>query len=183
MDLSIGYIFSQVFVVVYYVLLIFTYQTKSRKKILVLNTVALIVNGFSYYLLRAYSGFAMMGLGIVRNVMFFYSEKQKDETINKKDIIELTVLIGLSLILSYFTYDGLLSLMAVVATMTYTVSIWQKNTKVYKILGLVVGIAGITYNIYIKSILGIVFESLLWLSALVGVIREKVRREDFQKSY
>lgn len=183
MDLSIGYIFSQVFVVVYYVLLIFTYQTKSRKKILVLNTVALIVNGFSYYLLRAYSGLAMMGLGIVRNVMFFYSEKQKDDTINKKDIIELTILIGLSLILSYFTYDGLLSLMAVVATMTYTLSIWQKNTKVYKFLGLVVGVAGITYNIYIKSILGIVFESLLWLSALVGVIREKVRSEEFQKSY
>ena len=63
-------------------------------------------------------------------------------------------------------------MMSVVATMLYTYSVWQKKTNVYKILGIIIEIVWIIYNIYISSIMGIVLHVLLSMSAIIGFIRE-----------
>ena len=62
--------------------------------------------------------------------------------------------------------------MSVLATMLYTYSIWQKKTSVYKILGIIIEVIWIIYNIYIFSIFGIIVEIFLTISAIVGSIRE-----------
>lgn len=149
---------------------------KDYKKILLANTLAFIVIGISYFCLEAYTGLAMAVLGIIRNCLFYIDKTReaKEDKITKWNIIELCTLFLLSIILSIWTYEGPLSLMSVVATMTYTVSIWQKNTKVYKILGIPTSIAGIIYNVFIKSFLGIIFESCTLISALFGLLKERI---------
>lgn len=164
----VTYVISQIMVAINYLLMIASYQLKDHNKILVYNLLSLLAAGMSYFLLSAYAGIAMTLIGIIRNLILFVHEKKG----NKTNIIELIILFILSGILLSFTYDGPLSLMTFVATMTYTVSIWQKNTKVYKILGIPISIAGITYNVYIKSILGAAFESVSLMSAIIGFIRE-----------
>jgi len=67
--------------------------------------------------------------------------------------------------------------MSVAATMIYTISIWQKNTKVYRLLGIPIGVAGMLYSVYIKSILGIVFEGFSFISAVIGSFREILKRK------
>lgn len=171
--MDIVYIFSQVCVLIYYLLVISTYQIKERKTILCLNMIAMAVMGISYFCLAAYSGLAMVVLGLVRNVMFFVDEitGKTSDKITKRNVGELCILIVMAIGFSFLTYEGPLSLMSVVATMTYTVSIWQKNTKVYRVLGIPIGVAGITYNAYIKSVLGVIFEVLSLISAVVGYLR------------
>lgn len=179
MEISPIYIFSQICVIMYYILVIATYQIKSRKKILIMNMVGLIIMGISYFCLSAYSGVSMVILGIVRNTMFYIDEVKgkNSEKITKHNVVELTILIVLAAIFSIFTYEGLLSLMSVAATMIYTISIWQKNTKVYRLLGIPIGVAGILYNVYIKSILGIVFEGFSFISAAIGSFREIFKKK------
>ena len=63
--------------------------------------------------------------------------------------------------------------MSVAATMLYTYSVWQKNTKVYKWLGVPVSLCWITYNIYISSLFGIILETVLMTSAIIGYLRER----------
>ena len=100
----------------------------------------------------------------------------KRDEITKKDIIILIVLTAISIVSSIFTYDGFLSLFIVFATMLYTYSVWQKKTNVYKFCGIPIGIMLITYNLYIKSLFGIILETILMVSSTTGYILEIIRK-------
>lgn len=170
----VTYILSQVFIIINYIFLVMTYQSKSRKNILIYNLGALNATGISYIFLSAYSGLAMVVVAIIRNVIFIIDEKKNGKS-NKngtKDYIILAILYIISIISAIFTYNGILSMMSVIATMLYTYSVWQKNTKIYKTLGIPIGIMWIIYNIYIFSIFGIILEVVLAISSIIGYIRE-----------
>lgn len=172
--MTITYILSQIFIIINYIFLIMTYQSKSRKNILIYNIIALISTGLSYVFLSAYSGLAMTIVAVIRNIIFMIDEKKNGikEKNEAKDYIILAVLYIISIISAIFTYNGILSMMSVVATMLYTYSVWQKNTKIYKMLGLPVSIIWIIYNIYIFSIFGIILEVILSISAIIGYMKE-----------
>ena len=176
MELSLTYILSQVFIIINYILLVCTYQAKSRKTILILNICSLTSAGISYICLSAYTALAMAIVSIFRNVVFIINEKKNGITdkITKNEIYMLLVIYALTIILASVTYDGILSLMSVAATMLYTYSVWQKSTKLYKWLGVPVCILWVTYNIYIKSLFGIICEFILMTSAIIGLIRENI---------
>lgn len=179
MELTLEYILSQVFIIISYLLLMLSYQAKSRKNILVLSNISIVANGISYVFLQAYTGLAMCFVALFRNIIFMVDEKRngKSDKISKKDIIILVVLYLISLVSTVFTYDGFLSLLSVFATMLYTYSVWQKKTTIYKILGLPIGILWIAYNIYIMSIFGIILESILTISAIYGYFKEKKNKQ------
>ena len=174
MELTIAYIVSQIFVIINRVLLIVSYQLKNRKNILIVSLLALLANGVVYILLSAWSGLAMVFVAIVRNIIFMLDEKKngKSQKITKKDVGILVVLYVISIISAIFTYEGILSMMSVVATMLYTYSVWQKKTKVYKILGIIIESVWIIYNIYICSIMGVILNISLLISASIGFNRE-----------
>jgi len=181
MELTLTYVLSQIFIIINYVLLMATYQVKSRKTILLFNFGAIIATGISYIFLSAWSGLAMVIVAIIRNIIFMLDEKKngRSEQITRKDIVILMVLYVISIISAIYTYEGFLSLMSVFATMLYTYSVWQKKTSVYKILGIIIEIIWIIYNIYIFSIFGIIVEIFLLISAIIGIIREyKVQKEN-----
>ena len=173
--MTITYILSQIFIIINYIFLVMTYQSKNRKNILIFNFVALIASALSYMFLSAYSGLAMTIVAIIRNIIFIIDEKKngKSEKNQTKDYIILAILYIISIISGILTYNGILSMMSVIATMLYTYSVWQKSTKIYKILGIPVGIIWIIYNIYIFSVFGIILETILAISAVIGYIKER----------
>lgn len=169
------YILSQIFIIISYLFLACTYQAKNRKKILIFNFASLIATGLSYAFLSAYSGLAMVFVAIIRNIIFIIEEKRncKNDKNGTKDYIILAVLYLISIVFAILTYNGILSMMSVVATMLYTFSVWQKNIKMYKLLGMPIEAIWIVYNIYIFSIFGIILESILEISTVIGYLREK----------
>ena len=169
------YILSQLFIVIECILLATSYQSKSRKKIVLFNLFSLISAGISYMLLSAYSGFAMIIIAIIRNIIFILDEKKngKRNTNGKNDYIILAFLLFLSFIAAFFTFRGILSMLSVVASTLYTISVWQKNTKVYKVLGIPIATLWMLYNIYIFSILGIILETIILISSIIGYVKEK----------
>ena len=174
MELTITYILSQVFTIIMYILLATTYYLKDRKKILVLNFLGLVANIVVYILLNAWTGFAMTVVALIRNIIFILDENKngKRQNITRADIIILVILYVISVVSAVFTYDGFFSLLSVFATMLYTYSVWQKNTKIYKLLGIPTGILWISYNVYIMSIFGIILESVLLICSIIGYVLE-----------
>lgn len=164
------YILSQIFTILTYIFLASTYLLKSRKKILIINFISLIANALAYIFLNAWTGVAMCLVALIRNIIFLIDEKKKTNKITKKDIIVLIILYIISVISALFTFDGHLSLLSVIATMLYTYSVWQKKPKTYKLLGIPVGILWILYNIYVKSLFGIILESILLVFSTIGYI-------------
>ena len=179
MELTITYIISQIFTIINYTLVASTYYYKNRKTILIINFLSVVAEGCSYLFLQAYTEFAMCIVALIRNLIFVIDERKnhKQDTISKKDIMILITLYGIIIFSVIFTYDGILSLLSVVATMLYTYSVWQKKTKVYKLLGMPIGVLWILYNIFIKSIFGILLESILLLCSITGYILEKKKIE------
>ena len=173
------YIVSQVFVIITYILLVITYQVKKRKSILIISFISLITQAATFLLLEAYSGLIMCGVAAIRNIIFLIQENKnggKSEKINKVDVGILIILYAISVASAFITYDGFWSLFSVFATMLYTYSVWQKNTTVYKIFGILVGLLWIIYNIYIFSVFGIVCESILTISAVIGLLNVKKKK-------
>ena len=125
--------------------------------------------------LSAYTGIAMMIISILRNLLFLYNEKRngKSKKITRDDIYTLIFIYLLTIIFTIFTYNGFLSLMCVFATMIYTYSVWQKSTKMYKYFGILVSICWLIYNIYIRSLFGIVFEFILLCAVIIGIIKDR----------
>lgn len=170
MELTTTYIISQVFTIVMYGLLAITYYVKNRKTVLVISFLSLIANAIAYILLKAYSGLAMCVIALIRNIYFLMDEKKngKQDEITKKDIFVLAILYIISIVSAVFTYEGFLSLLSVFATMLYTYSVWQKKTSIYKLCGIPVGILWVAYNLYVKSVFGVILEGILLVSSSIG---------------
>lgn len=170
MELTVNYILSQIFTILMYVLLAITYYVKDRKKVLIISFLSLIANAIAYVLLNAYTGLAMCIVALVRNIYFLIDEKKfgKSDKITKKDVIVLIIIYIAIVISTMLTYEGFLSLLSVFATMLYTYSVWQKKTSVYKLCGIPVGILWVLYNLYVKSVFGVILEGILLVSSGIG---------------
>lgn len=85
--MEVIYIISQIFVIIQYSFIIATYYVRTKKEILIFNTLSAISAVISFLCLKAYSGCMMSFVSIFRNLLFF-NMKEKDKT---KLIIVLTL--------------------------------------------------------------------------------------------
>ena len=177
MEWTITYIISQILTIVKYILLGTTYYVKNRKKILLFNFSSIIVTSIIFILLKAWSGLATAVISFLANVIFLIDEKKygKKEKNNKHDYIILIGIYILFMICSIITYQGIPSMFSIIAGMVFIYSMWQKKTKIYKLLGIVTSAFWMAYNIFIMSILGILFESFIFISSIIGYLLEKRR--------
>lgn len=160
------YILSQVFVIMSYLFLINTYQVKSSKKmILILNIVACLFSAMGFFFLNAYIGCAMSLVAVLRNILF------ARKNLNKMDSLIITIVI--ILLLSLYTYENIFSLLPIIATVLYSLSVWQDSNKLYKLFGIPIEVCWLSYHIYVQSLFGIILESLLFISVIIGIKRKE----------
>lgn len=177
---TVEYTMSQVLIVIVYALICITYFLKNRNRILIINILAHICQAFSFLLLNGLTGVAMNFVYIIRDSFFVIDEKnRKSNHLNKKDYIILLILILIIICLTCLNYNGLGSLLSVVATIISTIAIWQKKTKYYKLLGIPVSIAWLGYYIFLKSLFGIILESILLICIIVGFIIENNKTKNY----
>lgn len=172
MSISLPYILSQILVIVYYLIYSYTFHLKDSKKILIFGIIATVISSISYLLLNAYTGMAMCFVAIIRNLLF---TKDKNSTFN------LILIFVLTLIASIFTFNSYFCLFNIIATLIYTYALWQKNTKTYKLLGIIVNGLMIVYDIYIQSIFGVVLISVAFISSIVGYLKENKTNKSNQE--
>lgn len=167
-----SYIISQILVVIMYVFLGISYFSKERNKILISNIFAHIFQTISPLFLNGYTG-AMMGfIMVVRDGILYVDNKLNKNENRKKDIFILCILLIMIIIGTIFTYDGVLSLLSVFATLVLLFGIWQKDSNKYKIYGFIGSILWLLYYIYLKSIFAIVLESLLCICTVIAYLKE-----------
>lgn len=194
------YIWSQILTLIEYGLLGATYFAKRRKLVVVLDIVSMMAGIGAYILLGADLGLVMSVVILVANFYYLWDEwYEKLEAKRRKkpkmlgghqirDFVVLVVVLGAIAGLAVWTYDGPLSLLSVVATVLYEISIWQNSTKVYKFLGIPVALCWMLYNVFILSVTGILSEGIIFLAAVIGYLhayraedprRKRLRRKKY----
>ena len=173
------YTVSQIFVIISYLFLALSYLKTKRKEILIIGICSLIAQEIAYFLLSAYTGVAMVAIAMIRNIYFYYDEKKNGirDKINTKDIIVLIILLAIIFVSTILTYDGIPSLFSVIETLLYTISVWQKSPEVYKYLGVPTSLSCIFYHIYIKSIFGMILETIVFISEIIGIVKDKKNKK------
>jgi len=175
LEITTQYILSQIATIFVYILLSLTYCVKSRKMILAFSFSANFLNSIAFILLGAYTSSAMCAISIFRDVIFIIDEKLngKSDKITKKDVALLVLVYVICIIAICATFKGPSTLMYTIASMLYTFSIWQKDNKIYRVLGIPVILISILDSIIIKSIFGVILQGIVLITSIVGVYSHK----------
>ena len=182
-ELTTQYIASQVVTIFVYLFLSATYCVKSRKIIIACSFLSNFLNAIAFLLLNAYTSSLMCCISIFRDIVFMIDEKinGKSEVITKKDYMLLGLIYSLSLISIVYTFNGWLSLLYAFGSMLYTYSIWQKNTNVYRFLGIVVTLIVIVDSINLRSVFGVLLQCVVLICSTAGFLsnrKSKIYRLD-----
>ena len=179
-QITAQYVIAQIITFIAYSCFAFTYCSQKRSIILFLSFLSNFLNACAYSLLGAYTSSAMCGISILRDIVFIIDEKMygKSKKITKKDIFILMGGYLISVIAIISTFKGVASLLYATAAMLYTYSIWQKNNKIYKFMGIPCSILVIIESLYIKSILGLILQCIVLTCMIVGINKS---RKEIQK--
>lgn len=167
-----NYILSQICVIVGIGLYALTYLLKTKKSVLIVGLIGVVLNTISFVLLGAYTGAVVNLVAILRSLWFFFEEKK-----GKRTWVSLTVVLTLIVIATIFTYQNIIDLLPLVAGLTYAFACWQKNIPLYRWLGILVSSIYILYDIYFNSIFGVVSESIAIVCAVTGLILGMIKKK------
>ena len=170
MEFTAAYIISQILTLILYSFLGISYLQKNRNKVLILNIIVDVLHIVAMCLLKGYSGAAMGLVSLYRDIfLLIYSRKKNSKN---RDIFILITSVILIIIFSFVTYNGIFSMLSIVATLITTFAIWQKNVKYYKFFGIISSLLWILYNVFVFSVVGIVLESIILIFSIIGYIKE-----------
>ncbi len=148
-----------------------SFQMRTQKKLLVLQTATTIAFCIHYYLIGATSGLMLNMLGIVRNLAYYHKDKSLFS--GKKCPIFFTVVMGLVGLLSW---QGYYSIFVVLGLVINTFCLSFVNPQHIRTSILVSSPLVLIYDAFVMSIGGVIYESVVIVSSIIGIIRYRTQK-------
>lgn len=145
-----------------------SFQIKSNRYLLILQTLANIMFGTQFIILGAYTGCLNVIIFCVRNVLIMGKEKYKWARWNGW----LYIIIFLSCITTIVSWNGILSTFPAIACIGGSIAYWQDNAMSYRIANLLfVCPAWLIYDTCVGSYTAAINEAIVFVSVLVSILR------------
>ena len=141
-------------------------QFNKHWQILLFKTLGSFMFVLQYVFLKAYTGAAMDGIGIIRNILFIFSVKN-----GKPTIIWIIFFAVLTIVFGALTFEGLISLLAITAKLLSCVSYGINNARAIRMINLPSSGCWLVYNGLHFSLAGILNEILVLISIIIAEIR------------
>lgn len=151
------------------------FQTNKRQKMILFGLCGCLLWAMHFYLLGALTG---MALNLVAAVRFYVYYRTKP---TKSNIWIMWSFLGITALATILTWQGWISLLPFIGTASGVVAFWQTNTKYIRRLAMASPPPWLLYALMVGSYPGIVVESLLLLSNLVGQARFDFKKTDYRK--
>ncbi|MBQ6285243.1 MAG: YgjV family protein [Bacilli bacterium] len=148
---------------------------KKKNHMMLVQSLAHLFYCTQYILLGAYSAAYMDGVAIARNLIYY----KFDETKTKIPIIFPILLCTIIIIIGYFNYDGLLSLIPIVITLAYTISATFKNPKIFKCTFGFCALIWLYYNYKCGAYVCIIGNVMEFSSTAIALIKERKRKKKY----
>lgn len=150
-----------------------SFQMRTQKQLLVVQTATTIAFCIHYYLLGANSGLMLNLLGIARNLAYYH----KDQTLfsGKKCPIFFAVVMGIVGLLSWQGYYSIFILLGlVINTLCLSFTDPQKIRRSILVTSPMV----LIYDAFVMSVGGVIYESVVIISSIIGIIRYRKQTEE-----
>ena len=162
-------IFVQSIAIISLVIFALSYQSRTRKRILLINIVGIIVLIAHYLLLKAWTGAVINILNAIFAICFVLREKY--EWLNTRILLYCALMI---LVLgTIYSWEAFYSIFALLGVLLMTISRWQGDTQKLRLIAVLASLAWITYDYFAGSIGGIVLECFILLSLFISIFRNK----------
>ena len=162
--MNINYL-AQIVGIIAIIFWVFSIQNKKQYKILFFQFLANFTYIIQYVMLNALGAASMNFISAIRSFIF-YRKRKNNQDISKNYLIFFIVLIVL---LGIITYQNYLSLIPIIITIFYTISVYLKDAKWIRVTILVAAVVWIYYNYSVGAyicIIGNIFEIISGIVAL-----------------
>lgn len=162
------WIVGQAFGILAIILGFVSYQVKTQRQILFMQSMVAVTFCIHYFMIGAYSAMAMNGVNIVRNAAYDYR--------NKKGIESKLIPIGFVIIqavMCALTWEAWYSVFVLIGICINTYCMSFKSAQNVRKSIVVTSPFVLTYDIFARSIGGSIYESVALVSAVIGIIRNR----------
>ena len=153
------------------IILIISFQNNNKKILLKYQIVSSFIYGLQYLFLNAYSGFLINFMCMIRNYIFNKYEK------GRPHIYWLIIMNILFIIISVFTYNGLISILPTISVIIYTFAIWTGNLKVIRFTEIIACSLYLIYNIEVYAITGFIATVVEFIAGIIAVYRFDIKKK------
>lgn len=147
------------------VLAVLVFQLNSRASMLKLGMAASLFHIAQFILLGAYTGAAMHIVGALRTYTFY------KVTPDRAHLWVLLLFFALAIVATYFTWQGWVSLLALMGNLCGGFAMWHRTAKYIRRWALIAPPLWFVYNALNGAIAGMVLEAIMLTSNLIGEYR------------
>lgn len=141
------------------------YQQKTKRGLLTCKACADVLWITHYCLIGGYTGAAVNGVALIREVFFFNNDKN-----SKTGKIALMCFLCASVICSILTWKSVFSLFAMAGSLISVISFWIGSPKVSRILSFPVSACMLIYGVSNHSLAVLINEILVMVSSVIGIL-------------
>jgi len=152
---------------------IFSFQSKRRNSILIVQLLGSVLWTTHFLLLASPTGAAMNIVAIIRN--FLYSQKGKRKWASSP--ILPAIIIALFIACGLMTYQGFISILPIVGMTASSIALFITDERKIRFLSLLVSPPWLIYDAYSSSIGGVLSETFTIISILVAIYRFDLKKK------
>ena len=164
-----NFILAQIFAFLSSLCLLFSFWQRNRKQILFFQVLDSSFDILQYFLLGAYTGSLISLLGATRAYTF-------SKTNNRFFLILFLILYTIS---SLITYNGFMSIIPLIAALTYTIVTWNKIEKNIRLFSILVFILWFIYDIFVKAYVSSITDIALIISNALAFYNLDIKKKIF----
>lgn len=163
------YVLSQIFVLISGCFFASTYLTRNKKLILILNVFNNLFFGTHFLLLKSYTATLSVFLTIFFLVAIYFTEKY-----NKVKLTVITTIVFSFILIpiAILTWESIVSMLPLMASLLFFIATAFKNTLIVKILYFISTISNTVFMLLIHSYFGFTTNILILIVAIIGIINQ-----------
>ena len=157
---------GQIFGILATLITALSYQTNTKKSLLLVQSAATLLMALSHLMLGASSGFALNVVCLARNFCYYFQKEG-----SKPIYISTSIFVVIMAVLGAVSWQGPISLFMIIGLIINTVFLSLGDAQKLRYSILVTSPMVLIYNVYVFAIGGVLNEILAICSSVIGLMR------------
>lgn len=175
---DIIYIGGQIFGIAPIVFGFISFQAKSSRGIIFWQLATALSFSLHYLMIGAITGMALNLVAALKGITYYFRNKK-----GSKELFTPIFFTVLAIFTSILTWQAWYSLFLLTGLIINTLSFALLSPQKVRVCMLAKAPITIVYNVFVFSIAGIVYESIIFISAIIGLIRLSKKHANSQRTY
>lgn len=160
---------AQIFGILAIFCIVISLQFKKKTKMMFLQMIANVFYAIQYYILNAYTAVATSLVTVLRCILFNKYDKKKRKIPKRLSYF----LIAIVLVIGIFSFNGSLSLIPIITSISYICAASIKNAKTYKLVFGMCAILWLYYNFKVGALVSTIGNIFEIASSIIALSKYK----------